>query len=285
MAQMNPVPLIEASELSDRLASSDCITVDCRFSLADADAGSRSYRRAHIPGARYAHLDKDLARKPGAQDGRHPLPRAEDFARTLGSWGISESSYVVAYDDSSGAIAARLWWMLRWVGHEQVAVLDGGMAGWQAAGLSLHTESPLWKPAQFHPATTHDEWIVAGAAIDDCLQRGNLVVDARAAARFQGEQEPIDPIAGHIPGAVNCPFTQCVDHEGRFLRPGELRTLFELAFGRHDAGQVIAMCGSGVTACHLLLAMKVAGLDDGRLYVGSWSEWIRDPTRPIATGP
>jgi len=282
---MTTSPLIDAQSLAARLRSADCVVVDCRFTLTAPAAGRAAYERGHIPGARYAHLDDDLARRPSAAEGRHPLPEAARFAATLGAWGVAADSTVVAYDEGTGAIAARLWWLLRWLGHERCAVLDGGFAAWQAAHLPIEQETPNWTARRYEPRRLG----TAGTVVTtrELAQRqaaGDLLVDARAAPRYRGEQEPIDPVAGHVPGARNRPFSTNVTATSRFRSPAELRAeLTELLAGR-DATRLIAMCGSGVTACHLLLAMEHAGLRGARLYDGSWSEWIRDPARPIKTG-
>jgi thiosulfate/3-mercaptopyruvate sulfurtransferase len=285
MIDMVQSPLIDAAELAKHLEDDDWVVVDCRFTLTDAPAGRRAYERGHIPGARYADLDRDLARTPGSSDGRHPLPSPEAFATTLGRWGVTAASTVVAYDDGSGAIAARLWWLLGWLGHERRAVLDGGFAAWQQAGLPIATAAPRVEPRRYEIAGQR-----SGASVvttDELARRqaaGDLLVDARAAPRYRGEQEPIDPVAGHVPGARNRPFSTNVTASGGFRPPQELREeLVQLLAGRAPT-QLIAMCGSGVTACHLLLAMEHAGLGGGALYAGSWSEWIRDPRRPIKRG-
>ncbi len=204
---------------------------------------------------------------------------------TLGAWGINASSSVVVYDDASGAIAARLWWLLRWLGHEPVAVLDGGLDAWQANGLPLETATPTWRAARYLPATVRDDWVVTSDDLPQLLESGALLLDARSAERFCGLEEPIDPIAGHVPGASNLPFTAGLTADGTMLKLERLRDNLTSVLDDRDITNVIAMCGSGVTACHLLLALSAAGLGDGRLYAGSWSEWIRDGGRPIATGP
>ena len=273
-------PLISPSELAKRLGDSAWIVVDCRFVLTDPDAGHAAYRRGHIPGARYAHLDNDLARVPGPTDGRHPLPGADDFAATLGAWGISNASNVVVYDDMSGAIAARLWWMLRWVGHSTAYVLDGGLQGWEAAGLPLERAIPGVRAVQYVADVVRDEWVVTTDRIPSELASGAVLVDARASERYHGASEPIDPVAGHVPGAVNWPFSDALREDGSMRPAAELNA--SLKHLTDAPGGLIAMCGSGVTACHLLLAVNAAGLGDGRVYIGSWSEWIRDPERPVA---
>jgi thiosulfate/3-mercaptopyruvate sulfurtransferase len=212
------------------------------------------------------------------------LPSPPELAERLGGWGIGNNTTVAAYDEGSGSIASRLWWLLGWLGHERRLVLDGGFSAWQAARLPVQARLPHWEPATFEPRRVTADWVVATEAVAAFQAGGGLLVDARAAARYRGEQEPIDPVAGHVPGAVNRPFSANVTEAGRFRPPAELaRELAEL-LGDRSPSQVAAMCGSGVTACHLLLAMAVAGLPPGRLYAGSWSEWIRDPSRPIRTG-
>jgi thiosulfate/3-mercaptopyruvate sulfurtransferase len=285
MCEMTQGPLIGVDALAKHLADDEWIVVDCRFTLTDAPAGRKAYERGHIPGARYAHLDNDLARAPRPTDGRHPLPDAEEFAATLGRWGITPAAMVVAYDDGSGAIAARLWWLLGWLGHERRAVLDGGFAGWQQAGLPIDSQVPTVVPRRYErtglsngvPVVTSNELPARQAA-------GGLLVDARAAPRYRGEQEPIDPVAGHVPGARNRPFSANVTASGRFRPAHELRAELDQLLAGRAPTQLIAMCGSGVTACHLLLAMEHAGLGGAALYAGSWSEWIRDARRPVATG-
>ena len=283
-APMDPSPLIDASSLAQRLGDPAWVIVDCRFTLTDPTAGHAAYSRSHIPGARYADLDRDLARAPGPSDGRHPLPSRDIVAALLGSWGIDSRSTVVAYDEGSGAVAARLWWMLRWLGHGESLVLDGGFAAWEAAQLPVEADTPRWEATRYVAEAAADDAVVSSDEIPEFIASGGLLVDVRAGARYRGEQEPIDPVAGHVPGAVNRPFSENVTATGRFRDAKQLRTELEALFAGRDPRDIVAMCGSGVTACHLLLAMAVAGLDNGRLYAGSWSEWIRDPRRPIQTG-
>jgi thiosulfate/3-mercaptopyruvate sulfurtransferase len=278
-----PAPVIEAEELARRLGSADVVIVDCRFDLSDPEAGRAAYAAGHIPGARYADLDKDLSRPPAAHEGRHPLPDASAFAHRLGGWGVSNASLVVAYDGGPGVLAARLWWMLRWLGQERAAVLNGGFERWRSLGLPLEQAAPAPEPAVFAPVRVHDEWVVDSSRIGALAQQGALV-DVRAPARFRGEREPIDAVAGHVPGARNFPFNGCLAPDGRLHEPAELRRALEPLVAGRPESELVAMCGSGVTACHLLWAMEAAGLAPGRLYVGSWSEWIRDPARPVATG-
>ena len=281
--------LIEPSELGALLvagtgssATRALAIVDCRHDLARPGWGAESYATGHIPGAVFAHLDRDLSGPAQATSGRHPLPDLERFAATLGDWGIDSGVQVVAYDQGSGAIAARLWWMLRFLGHARVAVLDGGFAAWQAAGLAISTERSRTRARSFVAAPRGD-WIATAEDVARGLEHGEIVLlDARSAERFAGQNETLDPVAGHIPGARNHPFTRNLGADGRFLPPEMLERLWHEAIGDASPERVVSMCGSGVTACHNLLAMERAGLHDARLYVGSWSEWCRDPTRPVA---
>lgn len=278
---VNPAALIDASALSSRLETTGCVVVDCRFELTQPHRGFARYLEGHVPGARYAHLDKDLAGPVTASTGRHPLPAPAAFTAALACWGIDRGVYVVAYDDAGGAIAARLWWMLRWIGHDAAAVLDGGLRAWQAAGLPLEKRMSRWRPAAYDPAEADGSAVATTADVMQ-LTEGTLL-DARAPARFRGEHEPIDPVAGHVPGARNLPFTALLDEAQQFLRRADLVRVFA-AHGVDERSHAVVMCGSGVTACHLLLGLEAAGLPRGRLYAGSWSEWVRDASRPIANG-
>jgi thiosulfate/3-mercaptopyruvate sulfurtransferase len=276
--------LVSPAELAARIDEPEILVVDCRFDLAHPQAGFQAYSEGHLPGAVYADLEADLSAEPGPLDGRHPLPDPDELARKLGGWGIGDGTQVVAYDDAGGAWAGRLWWLLRWLGHERVAVLDGGVPAWIAEGYALSREEAARSPRSFTPRPD-PTMMIDVATLAQELERGVCrLVDVRAAARFRGEQEPIDPVAGHVPGAVNRPFAENLDPSGRFLPAAQLAgALQELCAGLAPE-RVVAMCGSGVTACHLLLAMAHAGLPVGRLYPGSWSEWIRDPRRSVAVG-
>ncbi|MEM7501928.1 MAG: sulfurtransferase [Pseudomonadota bacterium] len=276
--------LMPASELMQRLDDPHVVIVDCRFSLADPDQGRRDYSQGHIPGAVYAHLDADLASTVTADSGRHPLPQPDEFVATVRRWGVSSESQVVVYDDAGGGIAARAWWLLQWMGHEAAALLDGGFAAWIADSLPVSAKVESRSPGTFSgaPASVMSidvEEVQARLASDENF----LLVDARDSARFRGEQEPIDPVAGHVPGARNLPFNRSLTTNGRFLSPDELRRLWE-PLKPGQAGEWAVMCGSGVTACHLALSAQIAGLPAPRLYVGSWSEWLREPVRGVGTG-
>jgi thiosulfate/3-mercaptopyruvate sulfurtransferase len=276
--------LIAAADLATRLADPDWLIVDCRFDLSRPSAGEAAYAQGHIPGAVYAHLDRDLAAPITASSGRHPLPAPEEFARTLGRWGLTRETQVVAYDADTGAYAARLWWLLRWAGHRKVAVLDGGFRAWTSAGLPVTSEVRSRTPTQYAVNPDRDLWLDAAQVGAHAGSGQWRLLDARAPERFAGEVEPIDPVAGHVPGAANHPFALDLGSDGRFLPPAELRARFEASQAGIDDAHTIAMCGSGVTACHLLLGLEIAGKPGAKLYAGSWSEWIRDPSRGIATG-
>ena len=274
--------LVQAEALADALAQPDLRILDCRFSLADPAQGERAHAQSHLPGAVYAHLERDLSdmRSPG--EGRHPWPDAAGFTATLGRWGITPGTQVVAYDDGDGAHAARAWCLLRMLGHARVAVLDGGFARWTALGLPTTAEVPAHAATRY--AGTFDaDRLLDAPAVQRHLDAGGLLVDARAAARFRGDEEPIDPVAGHVPGAVNRPYA-CNLEGGRFKSAAVLADEFRALLGDHAPDDAAVMCGSGVTACHHLLAMAHAGLPGGKLFTGSWSGWIADPSRPVATG-
>ena len=276
--------LIDANTLSEQLSREDLTLFDCRFDLGNVSWGETEYARAHLPGALYLHLDRDLSSPISAHSGRHPLPDPGSYAARLAALGVTPESQIVAYDQGNGAYGARLWWLARWIGLRNVAVLDGGMAAWRAAGLPLETAVRTPKPSAFTPTVTPNAWVTSDA-VDELRQRpGNLLVDARGAERFAGRNETLDPVAGHVPGARNRPFLDNLGADGRFLPADVLRQQFTTLLGSANASSVVAMCGSGVTACHNLLALEHAGFSGARLYAGSWSEWIRDPRRPVATG-
>jgi len=277
--------LVDCHTLALHLHDPEWVVVDCRFTLSKPDAGRQAYDSAHIPGARYAHLDNDLSSPVTPATGRHPLPDSDKLAATFGAWGICAGRQVVVYDDSFGAMAARLWWLLRWLGHDTVALLDGGLPRWLREGHPMNADRIQVAAARFvaniHPGMVVDATQVAQAAVDATW----LVMDARSEERFNGEVEPIDSVAGHIPGAINWPFDDNLHLSGRFESPEHLRSLYEGQLGSVTPDRVVQMCGSGVTACHNIVAMEHAGLHGARLYAGSWSEWIRDPARPVARDP
>jgi thiosulfate/3-mercaptopyruvate sulfurtransferase len=280
---MNYTTLISAESLHQHLNDPDYVIIDCRFSLADTEAGFTAYRHGHIPNARYAHLDKDLSSNITDFTGRHPLPNFTQLVKKLGSWGIDNNSQVVVYDDAYGAFAGRLWWLLRYLGHNKVAVLDGGYKHWQKLNFPITTTLPNIKPSIFRAYPVENPVLTALEVQNGSARKAICLIDARTPERFRGEQEPIDPVAGHIPAALNRPFQLNLDSNGLFLSAEALRNQFNRLIGDKNPQQVVHMCGSGVTACHNLLAMEVAGLTGSKLYAGSWSEWIRNKNRPIAT--
>jgi thiosulfate/3-mercaptopyruvate sulfurtransferase len=277
--------LVSPEELASQLANPELVVVDCRFDLRDPGAGERAYQAGHLPGAFYAHLERDLYDMGRTGRGRHPLPEADAFCATLTRWGVTPRHQVVAYDANDSAHAARLWWMLRLLGHERTAVLDGGLAGWVARGYALDAAVPRARPGAKYTARFDVRAMASTAVVAARMASGGgKLVDARAGERFRGEIEPIDRVPGHIPGAVNRPFMQNLGPDGRFKSPGVLLEEFRAVLGDSPPGEILHMCGSGVTACHNLLAMEYAGLRGARVYPGSWSEWISDPSRPVSRG-
>lgn len=253
---------------------------DCRHELADPALGERQYQEAHIPGASFAHLDRDLSGALTGKNGRHPLPEAKTFIAWLGRQGLKPADMVVCYDGGPGAMASRLWWMLRWAGHEQVAVLDGGLAKWRREGRPITAEVPAFAAAPY-PGKARASMHASLTLVEKKLKRAALL-DARAPERYRGEQEPIDPVAGRIPGAKNRFNSDNLSAEGTFKSAELLRAEFEKILSGRNPGEVIHYCGSGVAACHNALAMELAGMPGSRVYVGSWSEWSTDPARPIS---
>jgi thiosulfate/3-mercaptopyruvate sulfurtransferase len=277
--------LISPTDLFPHLDDPNWVIVDCRFWLDDTEKGRSDYKQAHIPGAIYAHVDEDLSGPvvPG-ETGRHPLPLVDEFVNRLGSWGINADVQVVAYDDRGGAIAARLWWLLQWLGHEAVAVLDGGLPAWLRAGFPTTDEVPLLEKREFVPHLRADLVVTAEDVLFHFGDPAYCLFDSRAPERYRGEEEPIDPVAGHIPGAISYPFPRNLDDEESFVPKESLKGRFHVLLDGVPAERAIFYCGSGVTASHNILAVTHAGLGMPRLYAGSWSHWITDPERPIATG-
>ncbi len=276
--------LISAQQLQALIeARHPLLLLDLSFELANTEAGTQAYANSHLPGAHYLHLDRDLSAPKTGRNGRHPLPGREAFAARMASLGLSADTQVVCYDAQGGMYAARAWWMLLWLGHAAVAVLDGGLQAWRDAGGALSSELPTPpSPGAFTPGTPLVDAITADA-LQGRLGRLRLI-DARAGERFRGEVEPLDSKAGHIPGASNRAFAGNLNPQGCFKPAAQLRAEFEPLIAPYAAVDVVHQCGSGVTACHNLLAMAHAGLGLGVLYPGSWSEWSSDPARPIATG-
>ena len=283
---MTHTTLISTDALAAALANaqgpdSKWLLVDCRVDLTQPAAGEAAYRAGHIPGAVYAHLDRDLSGPITPSTGRHPLPDPQRFAATLSRWGVASDTQVIAYDADGGMYASRLWWMLRWVGHRAVAVLDGGFKAWTAARLALDTEIPARSPTRFEARPNRDLWLDAQQVQARVQQPDWRLLDARAPERFAGKVEPLDTAAGHVPGARNHPVATNLSADGRFSAPEELRQRYEQSQAGVADDHTSVMCGSGVSACHLLLALEVAGKPGARLYAGSWSEWIRDASRAI----
>jgi len=280
---MSHTTLISATELAKHLDTPDWVIFDCRFSLADGLAGAKAYRQGHIPGARYADLNKDLSSPVKSYTGRHPLPNFSVLAKQLGLWGVGNRSQVVVYDDACGAFAGRMWWLLRAMGHEKVAILDGDIRQWQKQHLPMTTTLPKSTIAHFRCYLDQDQWLDA-AEVENGLASGSItLIDARTPERYVGKQEPIDPVAGHVPKAINRPFQMNLNKNGLFLSPSQLKNQFEALTQSRTPKQIVHMCGSGVTACHNLLAMEIASLSGSKLYAGSWSEWIVNKNRAVAS--
>jgi thiosulfate/3-mercaptopyruvate sulfurtransferase len=279
---MSYCTLISASELQQHINDLNWVIIDCRFSLTNSEAGSTAYRHGHLPNARYAHLNDDLSSAITDSTGRHPLPNFNVLVKKLSAWGVSSHSQVVVYDDAGGAFAGRLWWLLRALGHDNVAVLDGGIKQWQQQGYEITTTLPRIKPASFRAYLNTHLWLTANQVENSLARKSIKLIDARTAERYRGEQEPIDPIAGHIPYALNRPLPLNLNVQGLFLSSEQLCSQFKQLIGNTAPEQVVHYCGSGVTACHNLLAMEHAGLTGSKLYAGSWSEWIRNKNRAVA---
>jgi thiosulfate/3-mercaptopyruvate sulfurtransferase len=276
-------PLVSAETLQTQRADPHLLLVDCRHDLVNPAFGRQSYAAGHIPGAVFASVDHDLSAPKMAHTGRHPLPTPEHFAAVLGRWGFTAMSRVVAYDQGNGAWASRLWWMLRARGHARVQVLDGGLAAWAAAGGGIDATVPMIAPTSVAARPFHGT--VDTAEVAARLASGTItLIDARPADRFAGRNETIDPVAGHVPGAISMPFAGNLGPDQHFLTADALRARWAGVVAPSATAPLVAMCGSGVTACHNLLAMELAGYAGARLYAGSFSEWITDPARPVATG-
>ena len=275
--------IISVAQLRERLGDPSVVIFDCRHDLMQPEKGTLAYKEAHVPGARFAHSDRDLSGAKNGRTGRHPLPDPAVLMAWLGANGVDATRQVVAYDYVGGASATRLWWMLRWLGHEAAAVLDGGWEAWTAAGAPATTELPVISKTTFtgapRPMSVDVAFVLSH--LDD---PGMTVIDARAPERYRGETEPIDPVAGHIPGALNRLYKNNLDANGRFKSADALRAEFQALLAGRKPEQIVHQCGSGVSACHNILAMEIAGLPGSRLYPGSWSEWCADPGRPVARG-
>ncbi|CAM3586287.1 sulfurtransferase [Bordetella flabilis] len=283
---MTLMTLMAASELAGRLEDADVRVFDVRHDLQDFAAGRRQFEASHIAGARFLDNETEMAGPRTGANGRHPLPDRGALAALMAAHGVGPQTLVVAYDASGGQYAARLWWLLRWIGHDRVAVLDGGWQAWTAAGLPVDSgPSPAVRPgAHGAPGAPLVQAVDADAVLANLRSKSFTVVDARAAARYRGEVEPIDPEAGRIPDALNRPYTDNLEPDGRFKSPAQLREEFVAVLGDRAPETIVHQCGSGITAAANLFAMEVAGLGGSRLYPGSWSEWISDPSRPRAKG-
>lgn len=276
--------LISATELKSHIDGPHWKVFDVRHDLFDVGAGLRAYKAGHVAGAQFAGIDSDLSGAKNGSNGRHPLPAREELAERFRAWGIDNDTQIVAYDAHGGQFAARLWWLARWLGHTAVAVLDGGWPAWIAAQGAVESDAPKPRRGTFRPNAPAVRVVTADSVLQAIGDATQLIVDARMPERYRGEQEPIDPVAGHIPGALNRPWSQNLTSEQRFKSPDTLREEFGDLLGERPAERVAFQCGSGVTACHHLLAMEAAGLPGAALYAGSWSEWIADPKRPVRSG-
>jgi thiosulfate/3-mercaptopyruvate sulfurtransferase len=277
--------VVDVETLAAHLGRSDWLVCDVRHQLADPSAGQRAYEAAHLPGAVFLHLDHDLSSPPDGSNGRHPLPDPGKLAQTFGRIGIDSATQVVVYDDAGGMIAGRLWWLLRWLGHDRVALLDGGFQAWLGAGQPTDNRIVARTPRNFEPALRDDMRVDAGAVLANLGAHSHYVVDARSPDRFRGENEILDPVGGHIPGAGNRFFRDNLQADGRMKSPEVLQSEWLAACGGFSTDRLIHQCGSGVSACLNMIALEHAGLPAGRLYAGSWSEWCTPgANRPVATG-
>lgn len=273
--------LVSAEITLEHLENPDWRIIDCQFDLKDKNLGYNNYKTGHIPGAIYADLDKDLSSPVTGVSGRHPLPSPEKICQTFGQWGIDTDTQVVVYDNVFGSFAARLWWLLKWMGHTKVAVLNGGLQYWKQMHYPLSKDTPNPKTTNFQPTPNMQMVVDAGKILQLLPQSRIALVDVRDPQRYSGTVEPIDKVAGHIPGALNIPWKTNLDKQGLYLNPPELITHYKAVLDNHESEDIVFMCGSGVTACHSLVALHSAGITNAKLYPGSWSEWIQDPSRPI----
>ena len=276
--------LVSVSELQTHLDDARWCVVDVRHDLFDLEAGIRAYRAGHIPGAVFAGIDSDLSGRKTGGNGRHPLPRRDDLVDAFRSWGINNDTQIVAYDAQGGQFAARLWWLARWLGHDRVALLDGGWPKWWADTKLASQQQPTKVRGAFSPSNSLMPLVTVDDVLESLDHNERVLLDARTAERYRGENEPIDPVAGRIPGALNRPWQQNLNPDQTFKSARELRSEYQALLQQRAPSQITHQCGSGVTACHSVFAMELAGLSGSALYGGSWSEWISDPTRPIETG-
>lgn len=276
--------IISVEDLNNNVTNENWFVFDCRFLIKDPNDGLVKYKQGHIPGAQFADMDTDLSSPATSLSGRHPLPNEKSLVGKLQVWGVGNDSQVICYDDMSGAFAARMWWLLNWLGYKDVAVLDGGIDKWTANGLSLEQDTQTRTRGTFSGQANDAMWVDIEYVTQQLLHSNINLLDARSAERFTAKDSKTDSVPGHIPGAKNYPFTGNLNKQGTFLSAEELQKRFAPEFPSNTSDQIINMCGSGVTACHNALAMRIAGQLLPRLYVGSWSEWIKDSSRPVATG-
>ena len=276
--------IVSTIEAAAHLADPDWVILDCQHDLINHAFGREAYTREHIPGAQFVSMEDDMAGAVTGRNGRHPLPTPDALERVFGRLGVTEGRQVVTYDSSQNTYAGRAWWTLRWLGFRSVAVLDGGLGKWKAEGRTLTTSVPIARPATFHARPNDNMQVDVAAIVAHLGKPGMQVIDARAAERYSGAQESIDPVAGHIPGALLRPWKDNVNPDGTYKSAAALRAEYTALLAGTPASDVVHQCGSGVSACHNLVAMELAGLAGARLYVGSWSEWCADPTRPVAKG-
>ena len=275
--------IISAKDLLTNINNKEFVVFDCRCDIKDSKFGIQSYTEGHIENAIFVDIDMDLASEKTQSSGRHPLPEPNILSEKLSQWGLSNSKQAVVYDDVGGAFAGRMWWILKWLGHKNVAVLDGGLNAWLKIGGKLVTKNTLFEKETFVPEVNNSMQVFINDIEDAQYKMNKLIIDARSKERYLGIKDPIDPIAGHIPGAISHPLGQNLTKEGVFKSPEELKHLYLKILSDINGSNVISMCGSGVTACHNILAMEIAGIYGVKLYVGSWSEWITKPDRPIVT--
>jgi thiosulfate/3-mercaptopyruvate sulfurtransferase len=274
--------IISAKDLIKNLNNENFIIFDCRCDISDSSYGIDAYNEGHIENSIFVDIDHDLAREKTADSGRHPLPDPELFSEKLSQWGMTNNKQAVIYDDAGGAFAGRMWWILKWLGHSDVAVLDGALGAWMSAGGKLTSKATIFERTVFEP-NLNDSMHVSIKDVEDAQYKMNkLIIDARSKERYLGIKDPVDPIAGHIPGAISHPLGKNLDKNGHFKSPEELRHNFIKLIGDTASSDIISMCGSGITACHNILALEISGIKNVSLFVGSWSEWITDKSRPIA---
>ena len=274
--------IISAKDLIKNVNNDDFIIFDCRCDISDSSYGIEAYNEGHIENSIFIDIDHDLASEKTSDSGRHPLPDPRLFSEKLSQWGMSNNKQAVVYDDAGGAFAGRMWWILKWLGHSNVAVLDGALGAWMSIGGKLTSKPTIFERAGFEPSPNNNMYVSIKDVEDAQYKMNKLIIDARSRERYLGIKDPVDPIAGHIPGAVSHPLGMNLDKNGHFKSPEELRHNFNKIIGDTVSSDIISMCGSGITACHNILALEICGIKDVTLFVGSWSEWITDKSRPVA---